>query len=273
MQRQYTAGPLRIAQWASLVNAHIFPGPDIVRALQSAAAEIEPRFSPATTTHIAAEPDDASGGRGGPGKPRIPGSEADGKILSVVTVETRSEPMPPDRRPSPIGFKDGSDHRSHSGGGYPTQRALLLLAEMSSKGNLLTGAYTEQCMALAREHRDFVLGFIAQRSLNEDVDDNFITLTPGVSLPPESASASDSALTLDSEEQQKVQRGDVDGDGLGQQYNPPRRVVLERGSDIIIVGRGILHAKDRKVEAERYRREAWLAYQDRLGKGRPSTAL
>ena len=257
MQRQYTAGPLRIAQWASLVNAHVFPGPDIVRALQSAAAEIEPRFSPATTTHIAAEPGDANGVSHGPGESRIPGGDAGGKILSVVTVETRSEPMPADRRPSPSALKDGSDYSPHGGGGHPTQRALLLLAEMSSKGNLLTRAYTEQCVALAREHRDFVLGFIAQRSLNEDVDDNFITLTPGVSLPPESAS--------DPEQ--------VRGDGLGQQYNAPRRVVQERGSDIIIVGRGILNAKDRKMEAERYRREAWSAYQDRLGKHRPLPAL
>jgi uridine monophosphate synthetase len=116
---------------------------------------------------------------------------------------------------------------------------------MSSEGNLLTGAYTEKCVEIAREHKDFVIGFIAQRSLNEEEKDNFLTMTPGVSLPPPG------------------REGERMGDGLGQQYNTPRKIVLEQGADVIIVGRGILGAEDRATEAERYRKEAWAAYEER----------
>jgi uridine monophosphate synthetase len=40
---------------------------------------------------------------------------------------------------------------------------------------------------------------------------------------------------------------------------------LRDGADVIIVGRGILEANDRKAEAERYRHEAWSAYEARVG--------
>ncbi|KAI9884848.1 MAG: hypothetical protein M1823_003375 [Watsoniomyces obsoletus] len=196
VQKQYRAGPLRIAQWASIVNAHIFPGPAIITALKSAATDAE--------------------------------------LLL----------LPPMREAGDAASSQAPDaHLPH--------RGLLLLAEMSSEGSLLTGKYTEECVALAREHRDFVIGFIAQRSLNGEPDDNFLTLTPGVSLPPAAGGSSEASRT---------------GDGLGQQYNHPRWVVLEQGSDIIIVGRGILKASDPRAEAERYRQEAWKAYEDRLAR-------
>ncbi len=150
---------------------------------------------------------------------------------------------------------DEGDEAQQSGGVQlaeaPLARGLLLLAEMSSEGNLLTDSYTTRCVAAAREHRDFVLGFIAQRSLNEEPEDNFITFTPGVSLPPEGEWDGGLGET-------------VTGDGLGQQYNTPRKVVLGMGCDVVIVGRGILRARERRVEAERYRREAWGAYLRRV---------
>ncbi len=55
---------------------------------------------------------------------------------------------------------------------------------------------------------------------------------------------------------------------MGQQYRTPRSVVLEDGCDVVIVGRGILKARDRKREAERYRREAWRAYEERVRGGK-----
>ena len=84
------------------------------------------------------------------------------------------------------------------------------------------------------------MGFIAQESLNSEQDDNFITMTPGVSLASK-------------------------GDGLGQQYNGPDKVVRDRGSDVIIVGRAILSVEDRASEAEKYRVQGWKAYEERVG--------
>jgi hypothetical protein len=37
-------------------------------------------------------------------------------------------------------------------------KGLLLLAQMSSAGNLLTSAYTESTLAMAKANRDFVFG-------------------------------------------------------------------------------------------------------------------
>ncbi len=239
VQKQYTSGPLRIARWAAIVNAHIFPGPAIIRALQSAATGLAPS---GVETGIPPEnrvPDNSTGALDGNGQLR----------MSATTVEAQEEGRPlasqGNAESSSAGPAADSPQPLQT---YPPQRGLLLLAQMSSEGNLLTETYTEQCVQLARRHRDFVIGFVAQQSLNSAADDNFVTFTPGVSLPP-TGSAEDAKLR---------------GDGLGQQYNSPRHVVLDQGCDVIIVGRGIIGAKDRPKEAERYRQEAWRAYEDRL---------
>jgi uridine monophosphate synthetase len=158
-----------------------------------------------------------------------------GSIVSVTTIETHVEEAR-ERRLDELDELDDA----------PTERGCLLLAEMSSEGSLLTGNYTEKCVQIAREHKEFVIGFIAQRSLNVEPDDNFIIMTPGVSMP------------------QVGTNRDIKGDGLGQQYNTPRHVVLEMGCDMIIVGRGIIGASDRRKEAERYRWDAWNAYEERI---------
>lgn len=106
----------------------------------------------------------------------------------------------------------------------------------------MTGAYTAQCLVEARKDPNFVMGFIAQRSLNEQPGDNFITMTPGVQIGSS-------------------------GDGLGQQYNTPEKVVGEGGTDVVIVGRGILAAHDRRGAAEEYRARSWQAYESRIGHG------
>ncbi|KAJ3710422.1 orotidine-5'-monophosphate decarboxylase [Lentinula raphanica] len=135
--------------------------------------------------------------------------------------------------------------------GLPLGRGLLLLAEMSTRGALATGSYTEDAVRMARANRDFVIGFIAQRTMegvglqSHSVDnDDFLTLTPGVDL-------------------------DSKGDAMGQQYRTPRQVILESGCDVIIVGRGI-YGKDPslvdeiKLQAQRYREAGWQAYQERI---------
>lgn len=138
--------------------------------------------------------------------------------------------------------------------GLPRGRGLLLLAEMSTKGTLARGEYTEEAVRMARERRDFVIGFIAQKRMEgvglreEDPpmsgDEDFLILTPGVQL----------------------QAG---GDGLGQQYNTPQ-TVIGAGCDMIIVGRGI-YGKSDSVDvasaqslAQQYREQGWIAYEERL---------
>jgi len=121
--------------------------------------------------------------------------------------------------------------------GLPKGRGLLLLAEMSSKGNLATGEYTKKTIEMAKDNKDFVIGFIAMRKLCDE--DFFLTMTPGVQLV-------------------------VGKDKLGQQYNTPEKVIGEQKSDIIIVGRGIYEAVDPVAEAKKYREASWRAYANGL---------
>ncbi len=118
-------------------------------------------------------------------------------------------------------------------------RGILLLAEMSSKGTLAKGAYTEETAAMAQAHSDFVIGFITTKKLLDDP--GLINFTPGVNIQSQ-------------------------GDTLGQQYLSPETVIGVRESDIIIVGRGIYEADDPLSEAKKYREAGWNAYQQRIKK-------
>ena len=53
-------------------------------------------------------------------------------------------------------------------------------------------------------------------------------------------------------------------DNLGQQYLTPNEVIVNRGSDIIIVGRGITKADDPVAMAKQYQEAAFSAYASRL---------
>ncbi|XP_042350408.1 uridine 5'-monophosphate synthase [Plectropomus leopardus] len=122
--------------------------------------------------------------------------------------------------------------------GKPLGQGCLLIAQMSSQGSLATGEYTNAVLKMAEEQSDFVIGFICGSKITKRPE--FIHMTPGVQL----------------------QAG---GDGLGQQYTTPEEVLCNKGSDVIIVGRGILEAPDRLEAAESYRKSGWEAYTKRLG--------
>lgn len=123
--------------------------------------------------------------------------------------------------------------------GNPLGRGCLLIGQMSSQGSLATGEYTKAVLKMAEEHTDFVIGFICGSKISKRPE--FIHMTPGV----------------------QIQAG---GDVLGQQYTTPEDVLYNKGSDVIIVGRGILEAPDRLKAAESYRQSGWEAYNKRLSK-------
>jgi orotidine-5'-phosphate decarboxylase len=113
-------------------------------------------------------------------------------------------------------------------------RGGLMLAEMSSKGNLCTPEYQSSAVSIAQTHEDFILGFIAMKPVAE----GFLTMTPGVQMESK-------------------------GDSLGQVYRDPLDVVRQ-GSDVIIVGRGITGAADIGAAAATYREQGWNGYLERL---------
>lgn len=126
-------------------------------------------------------------------------------------------------------------------------RGLILLAQMSSKGNLATDDYTKAAVAMAKEYQQFVIGFIGNggdttelQKLAQLAGDKFIILAPGVKL-------------------------DGGSDNLKQQYTTPADVI-EAGADAIIVGRGIYGADNPLQAAKEYRTAGWQAYQRRISK-------
>ena len=134
------------------------------------------------------------------------------------------------------GLQAGWNDVGRSGG-------VLLLAQMSSRGNLLEPKYTSQVVELGRTHPG-VFGFIGNGSrpnelklLRKAVGDGKLIWTPGVNLAV--------------------------GDGeMGQRYGDPHEAVLA-GSDCIIVGSGIHKADDPAVQAEAYAKASWSALHER----------
>lgn len=283
VQEQYVGGDHCIVRWASITNAALFSGASVIVALEEAAQRSIAAHNSSVQTDISASPapsavgaedhessdedddDDQIETNAGDGddteeddeEPSLREERPSRKqsVVSVsTTIITKSEAISPPSALRPSLSREAteesegeSDDDQHSQlaalGPAPYHRSLLLLAQMSSKDNWFGAEYTQFCVSEARKNKAFVMGFIAQKSLNTEKDDNFITMTPGVQLA-------------------------AGGDGLGQQYNTPRSVVGENGSDIIIVGRGILAASDRRRAAFEYRKQGWLAYEERIRGGR-----
>lgn len=121
--------------------------------------------------------------------------------------------------------------------GEPLGRGVLLLAEMSSKGTLAKADYTAATVAMAEANPDFVIGFISQHKLVDDP--RFIHMTPGVNIETGSGK-------------------------LGQQYNNPEHAIIRNGTDVIIVGSGIINSHEPITMAALYRKTGWEAYKSRV---------
>ena len=122
---------------------------------------------------------------------------------------------------------------------------VLLLAQMSSRGNLLHPGYTSEVVEKGAAHHG-VFGFIGNGSrpaelqaLRAAVGDEKMIWTPGVNLAV--------------------------GDGeMGQRYGDPTEAVMA-GSDCIIVGSGIHKADDPKQAAIAYAQASWSGLLKRKG--------
>lgn len=114
--------------------------------------------------------------------------------------------------------------------------AIFLVAQLSSKDNLISEEYTHRVVTWAEQNDDVVIGIIAQSAM-PGAPHQF-KCTPGVSLR-------------------------ATGDSLGQQYNTPAFAVKELLSDIIIVGRDIYGALNPKEAAQAYKDAAWTAFLER----------
>ena len=114
---------------------------------------------------------------------------------------------------------------------------LILIAQMSSKGNFAKEDYTKNAVDLAKKHKDFVFGFICTSSVCDDPE--FVHLTPGVNLGKS-------------------------GDAQGQQYNTPFDAICNKGSDVLIVGRGIYEASHPAEKAKEYQKAGYEAYKHSL---------
>ena len=120
---------------------------------------------------------------------------------------------------------------------------VLLLAQMSSRGNLLTPDYTSTVVEAGRAHPG-VFGFIGNgsnaisvRELRTMVGDGKMIWTPGVNI--------------------------ATGDGeMGQRYGDPYEAVMA-GSDCIIVGSGIHGAENPAEAAAAYAEISWKALLER----------
>ena len=120
---------------------------------------------------------------------------------------------------------------------------VLLLAQMSSRGNLLDEAYTKETLEIgsASPH---VMGFIGNGSSSDDVSalrkmvgNGKMIWTPGVSLSAEEGV-------------------------LGQRYGNPSDAI-RAGSDAIIVGSGIHGSVSATEAAEEYAKASWEALMER----------
>lgn len=116
-------------------------------------------------------------------------------------------------------------------------------------------------MKIAEENVDFVMGFICQERLSDLPD--LLHFTPGTqsALPPDLPQCLLSLLTCVILTGVKLSENT---DQYSQTYTTPEQAIKEKGSDVIIVGRGIMESEDPVNTAIAYKNAAYKAYQETL---------
>jgi uridine monophosphate synthetase len=114
----------------------------------------------------------------------------------------------------------------------PAGCGCVIVVEMSTEGSLTQSQYIEDSVKMA-EDSDMVVGMVCQRKRSNL--NHLLHMTPGVHITENS-------------------------DNFGQMYNNPDEVIRNRGSDIIIVGRGIYGSADPVESALNYKGQAFSAY-------------
>jgi orotidine-5'-phosphate decarboxylase len=159
---------------------------------------------------------------------------------------------------------------------YKDERAVIILAEMTTAGSLAKGHYTHACMNIARKHKKSVIGFVATQSLTNFglLADYGLDLSPRADtkntwqsridhIQEKATSGASGKRTPDEFEDFVIFTTGINstetGDDLGQRYQTPTAAVT-RGSDFVIAGRGIYDAPDPVEAVKRYRENAWEAY-------------
>lgn len=117
--------------------------------------------------------------------------------------------------------------------GHFTDKGMIIIAQMSTKDTLTDKNYVKQAAKIAEEHKDAVVGIVAQKRLTNDM--GILQFTPGINLKTKA-------------------------DNAGQVYNSPDIAFAERGTDFMIVGRGIYQAEDIVEAAKTYQAAGWKAY-------------
>ncbi|KAF5659709.1 oleate activated transcription factor 3 [Fusarium circinatum] len=262
VELQYTSGAARIIEWAHITNVNMVPGKASVASLAHAASrwleryhyEVKTSISIGTPTASQLDEDSERSDNENQNDTPEPARAESGRKGSIVSTTTVTQQYESADSPRLVKTIPEGDETVFPGiDEAPIERGLLILAQMSSQGNFMNKEYTQACVEAAREHKNFVMGFVSQECLNTEPEDDFIHMTPGCQLPPEGADENEA----------------IKGDGKGQQYNTPQKIIGIAGADIAIVGRGIIKASDPEEEAERYRSAAWKAYMERCDREQP----
>ncbi|KFD58711.1 hypothetical protein M513_00404 [Trichuris suis] len=111
--------------------------------------------------------------------------------------------------------------------------ACLIVAEMSTDGNLTSNNYRADAVTMAKDFRDVVAGFISQKRPAEDPA--FLYFTPGVHFR-------------------------AGTDRIGQRWRSIEAAVKEDGNDVAIVGRAITNDSNILEATEKFRHLAWEAF-------------